>query len=729
MNINLGSLFINNEGSNMMQQIQQADNGEIKEALLNGKVADIKSLLPGMLFEGDVADINSLQVKIILDNSSVLNASMKEAVNLNIGDHVIFQVKENSGSKLVIKPFQSDEGSAVITKALNTSGITINEKNVAVVKELMAQGQPLDKNTIMNTVRLFNRFPEAELTDIIALKKHDIPVTADNVAMYKAYSEGNANISASLVNVADDVPKVIENILSESDNSQTINVVSDILDIIMPEEPSDAINPYDNNLAVHESENVQATEDIKIGQELQEDEKFQVISKEHSEVQMGETVQNDSKTYEPKVQEQQYTDKKDAVVSEDGKVIKSVIIKESTEQQQSTKIFEPQEKQVQEYSRVENSISKNMKIPTETFTKVLKEMPSEMSKETPSEILKETPSEISKGMPAEISRGMPAEISKGMPSEISKGMQSEISKEMPLEISREISSQISRELLSEISKETHAQIPATNEDKLAPAIKIFENIAEKVDEDKSIDMKSVKQDIIKIFEEAEPEQRKIMAESEPFKKLVHNAIKKNMFIKPDIIRESDNPKEEIGKLYEKVREQLEKLSESVKDAVTKGVLNEKQSSTLLNNIKTANQNFNFMNELNHMASYIQIPVKFTGQEAAGELYVYNRNVKKTVEEGISAFLHFDLENLGVTDIRINLKNKGLRIGFELNDEVSVKLVEEHIDELICRLKEKGYSVNCSVEHKDKTENNSLERIFEQDKKQVSIKRYTLDIRT
>ncbi|MDE5781304.1 MAG: flagellar hook-length control protein FliK, partial [Lachnospiraceae bacterium] len=674
---------------NMMQQIQQTDNGEIKEALLNGKIADIKSLLPGMLFEGDVADIKNLQVKIILDNNSVLNASMKEAVNLNIGEHVIFQVKENSGSKLVIKPFQSDEGSAVITKALNTSGITINEKNVAVVKELMAQGQPLDKNTIMDTVRLFNKFPEAELTDIIELKKHDIPVTSDNIAMYKAYSEGNANISENLANVADDVPKVIENILSESDNSQTMNVVSDILDIIMPEESSDAINPYDNMVAVNESENVQVSGDIKTGQELQENEKFQPVSKEHSEVQMRETVQNYSKTYEPKVQEQQYSDKiHEAVVSEDGKVIKSVISKESTEQQ-LTKIFEPQEKQVQEYDRVESSASKSMQIPTETFTKVLKEMPSEMSKEMPSQMSKEIPSEVSEEIPSEI----PGKV------------------------------------LSEISKEAPVQVPVTNEDKLASAIKFFENIAEKVEKDKNVDMKSVKQHILKIFEESEPEQRKVMAESEPFKNLVHNAIKKNMFIKPDIIRESDNPKEEIGKLYEKVKVQLEKLSESVKDAVTKGMLNEKQSSTLLNNIKTTNQNLNFMNELNHMASYIQIPVKFTGQEATGELYVYNRNVKKTVEEGISAFLHFDLENLGVTDIRINLKDKGLRIGFELGDEISVKLVEKHIDELLSRLKEKGYSVNCSVEHKDKTDNNSLEKIFEQDKKQVSIKRYTFDIRT
>lgn len=661
MNINLGSLFVNNEGSNMMQQIQQADNGEIKEALLSGKIADIKSLLPGMLFEGDVADINNLQVKIILSDSSVLNASMKEAVNFNIGEHVIFQVKENSGSKIVIRPFQNNGESAVITKALNASGITINEKNASVVKELMTQGQPLDKNTIMDTVRLVNRFPEAELSDIIELKKHGIPINSDNITMYKAYSEGNANISASLSTISEDVPKVIVNILSKNENPQSMKIVSDILNIIMPEESDDKTVSVKENESSGTAQNAEVTKD---GQEVRENEAFRVPIKDNFGLENEDTIKNET------------------VMPEDGKVIKSFINKENTDLQQPDKVSETQERQVK---ADENVVEKNTKTSTETFGKVSKEVQPETSKE----------------------------------------MQSEIPQKASEEVHKEFAEKISKEMPQKTSEEVNV----TKGDRITSAIKHFEEIAKKTDEDKSIDMKAVKRDIIKIFKEAEPVQQKIMAESEPFKKLIQNVIKKNMFIKPDIIKESENPKEEIGRLYEKIKEQLDKLSESVKEAVSKGMLDEKQSLPLLNNAKTANQNMNFMNELNNMASYMQIPVKFASKETAGELYVYNRNVKKTAEEGITAFLHFDLESLGATDIRISLKNKGLRIGFELSDALSVKLVEKHIDELLNRLEEKGYFVNCSVERKEEKEHNSLEKIFEQDNKQVSIKRYTLDIRT
>ena len=237
MNINLGSLFVNNE-SEKMQQMQQMQQGgtEIKDVPSEVKIADIRNLPVGQLFEGDVYDINNLQVRILLDGNTILNATMNEAVNLNIGDHVVFQVKENTDSKILIRPFQMGNDNQLILKALNNSGITVNDKNVSVVKELMAQGQPLDKQTITDIIRLSNRFPQAELQGIVELKKHDIPVTADNLSMYKAYSEGDAGISQRFKNISNELPSVMVNAFSGAGSREVMAFVTDILDIIMPEE-------------------------------------------------------------------------------------------------------------------------------------------------------------------------------------------------------------------------------------------------------------------------------------------------------------------------------------------------------------------------------------------------------------------------------------------------------------------------------------------------------------
>lgn len=684
MNINLGSLFVNNE-SEKMQQMQQMQQGgtEIKDVPSEVKIADIRNLPVGQLFEGDVYDINNLQVRILLDGNTILNATMNEAVNLNIGDHVVFQVKENTDSKILIRPFQMGNDNQLILKALNNSGITVNDKNVSVVKELMAQGQPLDKQTITDIIRLSNRFPQAELQGIVELKKHGIPVTADNLSMYKAYSEGDAGISESFKNISNELPSVMESAFSGAGSREVMAFVTDILDIIMPEETysdgsmnGNTVSP-DGGQAVVQGENSAAVDNPSDMPQSTE-----VISK------------ND--IHLPEINNQP-----DNSVSADN----AAVINKSIDGSEN----------VSDYS-LDNTVKmQNIESGTVSNAEHMQNNAKESNNTDNSDtISSNTRENITEGSSA----GNNVINNNAVAGE---------------GIHDKLISLFNNALMPGQAKGTDDNIKIFTrgknamEDKVSSAIKRFGEMALNVENDR--DIQSVKSEILEIFKDAKPSERIMMAQSEPFRKLIHKAVEKNLFIKPDNISNSPNPKEDVERIYERVRQQLEKLTDVVKDATGKGIVNEHDTSSLMNNVKTAGQNLNFMNDLNHMSSYVQIPVKFSGQESEGELYVYNKNVKKTVEEGISAFLHFDLENLGVTDIRIHLRNKGLRLGFEINDEISVRLVEEHIGELADRLTKKGYSVNYNVEMKQKEEHNTLKEIFERDERQISIKRYTLDIRT
>lgn len=684
MNINLGSLFVNNE-SEKMQQMQQMQQGgtEIKDVPSEVKIADIRNLPVGQLFEGDVYDINNLQVRILLDGNTILNATMNEAVNLNIGDHVVFQVKENTDSKILIRPFQMGNDNQLILKALNNSGITVNDKNVSVVKELMAQGQPLDKQTITDIIRLSNRFPQAELQGIVELKKHGIPVTADNLSMYKAYSEGDAGISESFKNISNELPSVMESAFSGAGSREVMAFVTDILDIIMPEESysdgsmkGNTVSP-DGGQAVVQGENSAA-----VGNQSDMPQSTEVISK------------ND--IHLPEINNQP-----DNSVSYDNAAVinKSIDVSEN----------------VSDYS-MDNSVKmQNIESGTVSNAEHMQNNAEESNNTDNSDIIS---SNTRENITAGSSAGNNVINNNAVAGE---------------GIHDKLISLFNNALMPGQAKGTDDNIKIFTrgknamEDKVSSAIKRFGEMALNVENDR--DIQSVKSEILEIFKDAKPSERIMMAQSEPFRKLIHKAVEKNLFIKPDNISNSPNPKEDVERIYERVRQQLEKLTDVVKDATGKGIVNGHDTSSLMNNVKTAGQNLNFMNDLNHMSSYVQIPVKFSGQESEGELYVYNKNVKKTVEEGISAFLHFDLENLGATDIRIHLKNKGLRLGFEINDEISVRLVDEHIGELADRLTKKGYSVNYNVEMKQKEEHNTLKEIFERDERQISIKRYTLDIRT
>ncbi len=74
---------------------------------------------------------------------------------------------------------------------------------------------------------------------------------------------------------------------------------------------------------------------------------------------------------------------------------------------------------------------------------------------------------------------------------------------------------------------------------------------------------------------------------------------------------------------------------------------------------------NFMNQLNQAYTYVQVPLKMSGQNANGELYVYT-NKKESERSGCGAecFLHLDLEHLGSTDVSVKMqKHRNVKTNF------------------------------------------------------------------
>ena len=183
-------------------------------------------------------------------------------------------------------------------------------------------------------------------------------------------------------------------------------------------------------------------------------------------------------------------------------------------------------------------------------------------------------------------------------------------------------------------------------------------------------------------------------------------------------------KEKVDKIYERLTHLGEEISKSFDN-----------SKNIFDNLNNSNQNLkdnlNFMTYMNNLSSFVQIPVKLSGEEADAELYVYNKNRGK-VKEGdtLTAFLHLDMESLGATDVNISLTGKNVSIRFQMEDGSSARLVEKHISELSDRLNEQGFYTNLEVRaDKNMKKKSPVDNICEADEGAVKINRYLFDIRT
>ena len=174
---------------------------------------------------------------------------------------------------------------------------------------------------------------------------------------------------------------------------------------------------------------------------------------------------------------------------------------------------------------------------------------------------------------------------------------------------------------------------------------------------------------------------------------------------------------QVEKLYERLDSQLSRMNQALQGMT-------KENPALSQSIQNLSSNVEFMNQLNQMFTYVQLPLKLSGQEAAGELYVYTNKKNLAKKDGqVSALLHLDLEHLGEIDIHVSLRDSHVSTKFCLSDEKALDLVAANIDTLNQRLMKRGYSMDASFEQKDKAQH-PIDEMLDRDKK-VSSKEKVL----
>ena len=214
--------------------------------------------------------------------------------------------------------------------------------------------------------------------------------------------------------------------------------------------------------------------------------------------------------------------------------------------------------------------------------------------------------------------------------------------------------------------------------------------------------------------------------SEPFRALVKSGLQRQWTIAPNELAEDGK----VQEFYEKLARQSGKLAQLMNEAAAGGDGSEAgafQSKAAAN----IHENVEFMNQMNQLYTYVQLPLKFTNSQAHGDLYVYTNKKNLARRDGtLTAFLHLDMENLGGIDVSIALQTEKNEVltKFYLPED-SMGLMEEHIGELVQRLAKKGYNCKHMIQPRDE-DKTVIEHIEEQaGGGAVSLSYQTFDMRT
>lgn len=216
-------------------QSQPANSANVTVKGAEGKTISLANLHVGDVFRGEVVDVKGQDIALQLSGNRMLHAKMGEGIALNIGDMLMFQLKENTGDQLLIRPLPNQEMNQMYTmaeKVLTTNGLSLSEKNGNIVMSLMQAGEPLDKANIMKLMQQSYKFPDAKLDTLIAMNKLELPVTEGNIRQFESYMDNTHQLTNTISSMVDDAVNQFASLVSEGTISDAVALQSTLMDII-----------------------------------------------------------------------------------------------------------------------------------------------------------------------------------------------------------------------------------------------------------------------------------------------------------------------------------------------------------------------------------------------------------------------------------------------------------------------------------------------------------------
>ena len=203
-----------------------------------------------------------------------------------------------------------------------------------------------------------------------------------------------------------------------------------------------------------------------------------------------------------------------------------------------------------------------------------------------------------------------------------------------------------------------------------------------------------------------------------YQTILKKAVENQWYLEP----QETGSKETVEKLYNRLQTRMNRLDEFIKQAGS-------GTEGLQKAVADVRGNIEFMNQINQIYNFVQLPLKMNGQNVNSELYVYtNKKNPRDMDGELSAFLHLDMDHLGSTDISIKMKGTAVKTNFYMADDASYELILAHAEELAERLENKGYQCQIEVKSEEK-DMDFVEDFLKHDMPSAGkVYRYSFDVR-
>ncbi len=614
--------------------------------------AQAQQLVPGKVFEGTVTEIKNGQVTIGLNDGSTISARMDAGVSLEKGQPMLFEVKSNSGEQIAIRPVSLESAqNPTLLKALEAAGLKVNERNLSMVNQMMAEKMPINKESLLQMMRASSAFPKADMQTLVQMQKLGFVITEDSLNQFQNYKNGQQAILPEMNRLMEGIAELSGKIFGSETTAQTpgalLGFQQQILGILLgsgQQPPSEA-----------QSANVQ--NQAALGQ-LAENQTVQNLTVTDVDAAQGAIIHQD-------------------LTESGGNFMNGNAMGEGFAGENLS------QGGMAAGNSSEGAVSGNIGGDNA-------QMQGGMAAGEAAQSQGGTVGNVA-GEAAQAQDTAAAQSGAGQGTSTVAQLLSSEQQGRLTEMIQEFSGARGNEQL----------LPEGKLNTSLSAGELLQQMMKVLEQSKNADSASIQ----KLFH------------SEEYKMLLKQAMTEQWTLTPDKLKEEGAVRE----FYQRLSSQMTELQQTLAQAG-------KDGSALAKSAQSVQSNLEFMNQVNQLYTYVQLPLKLQNQNAHSDLYVYTNKKNLRQKEGaLTALLHLDMDHLGSTDIFVKLLGMSVQTEFYFQDEVSCRLISQCSDELIKRLEEKGYSCEVKVENRRKKQD-FVQDFLERENPPGKLQRYSFDVK-
>lgn len=192
-------------------------------------------LKEGQIIKGEVIDLRYNSIRIRLEpGEQIIQAKLEANIPVSMGETARFQVSTASSGHLTLKYLPVEDKAPTdltIEKALSASNLPLTALNKEIVEELLNHRMPIDKQTLQTLVRLSLGNPKVSPLTLVLMKKHEIPMTPENISQFEAYQKGIHQLTDKIQDLLNDMSESMSNPKAEPD-SNLYNLHKGLLDLL-----------------------------------------------------------------------------------------------------------------------------------------------------------------------------------------------------------------------------------------------------------------------------------------------------------------------------------------------------------------------------------------------------------------------------------------------------------------------------------------------------------------